>query len=105
MKLVFAIVNQDDAPQLVKKLSQEGFSSTSLPSTGGFLHVENCTVMVGVDPEKVRTVLELIRTCCHHRTETVPASTEPPYYPPIPMETVVGGATIFVVDIDHFERI
>ncbi len=105
MKLVFSIVHREDAPILAKTLSQEGFASTSLPSTGGFLNRENTTLLVGVDPEKLQQVLSVIRTCCHHRTQTVPASTEPPFYPPFAMETVVGGATVFVVDIEHFERI
>lgn len=104
MKLVISIVNRDDAPVLVKKLSQEGFSSTSFPSIGG-LNAENCTVLVGVDQEKVQQVKDVIRACCHQRPHQIPAATEPPYYPPRPMETVISGATIFVVEIDSFERV
>lgn len=105
MKLIVTIVNKDDSPLLVKKLTQGGFSSTALSSTGGFLKAENSTILVGVDEEKVHEVLTLIRSCCHSRTETIPAATEPPYYPAFPMDIVVGGATIFVVDVDRFERI
>lgn len=105
MKLVIAIVNRDDSAQLGKRLAQEGFSSTTVPSTGGFLSTENHTVLVGVDEEKVSQVMDLVRACCHRRTKTIPAATEPPFYPPVDMETVIGGATIFVVDIDRFERV
>lgn len=105
MKLIVSVTNRDDTPSLLKKLTQHGFSSTVIHSTGGFLNTENSIVMIGVDEEKVRNVLELIRSFCHSRTETIPPATEPPFYPPVPTETVVGGATVFVVDVDHFERI
>lgn len=105
MKLVVSVINRDDASFLLKKLSQSGFSSTIMPSVGGFLNAENSVVFTGVDEEKVRDVIALIRSVCHLRTETIPAATEPPYYPPVPTETVVAGATVFVMDIEHFERI
>ena len=107
MKLIFAIVNQDDAAALTRELLKQGFSATSMASTGSFLKASNVTVMVGVDEEKVQAVIDVVRATCHRREETRPASEDHAfgYYPSMPMEVVVGGPTIFVVDIERFERV
>ncbi len=107
MKLIFAIVNQDDAATLTQELLKKGFSATSMMSTGSFLMENNVTVMVGVDQEKVQAVIDVVRSTCHQREETRPASAANSfgYYPSMPVEVVIGGATIFVVDIERFERV
>ena len=46
MKLLFAIVDREDANTVVKNLSHRGFSSTKLPTTGGFLLSNNITLLV-----------------------------------------------------------
>ena len=53
MKLVFAIVSNDDATTVMRELNKEGFQVTKLASTGGFLRVGNVTLLVGTDEEKV----------------------------------------------------
>ncbi len=107
MKLIFAIVNRDDAAPLTRELLKCGFSATCMASTGGFLETGNVTVIVGVDEEKVEEVMDVVRSTCHRREETRPASMDHAfgYYPSMPVEVVVGGATVFVVDIERFERV
>lgn len=107
MKLIIAIINRDDANAVTRALTKQGFSSTKLATTGGFLMSGNTTIMVGVDEEKVQTVIDLIREYCHSRKEMIPTATEVSYgyYPTMPVEVTVGGATIFVVDIERFERV
>lgn len=104
MKLIFAIVNQDDAAALTRELLKQGFSATSMASTGGFLGAGNVTFMVGVDEEKVQTVIDVVRATCHRREETGSAQGRSLGYA-MPVEIVVGGATIFVVDMERFERV
>ena len=107
MKLIFAIINRDDAGAVTQALSRQGFSSTKLATTGGFLLASNVTVMVGVDEEKVQEVIDIVREHSHSRKQMIPATSEMSYgyYPTLPVEIMVGGATIFVVDIDRFERV
>ena len=107
MKLVLAIINSDDANDVVNNLMQKRYSVTRLATTGGFLKTGNTTIIVGVDEEKVQTVIDLIRELCHSRKEMIPAATDVSYgyYPTMPVEVTVGGATIFVVDIERFERV
>lgn len=106
MKLVLAIISHDDANTVTQSLTKAGFSSTKLATTGGFLMAGNVTILVGVDEEKVQTVIDIIREHSHSRRQMIPSTTEMSYgyYPSMPVE-VVGGATIFVVDIERFERV
>lgn len=107
MKLIIAIVSRDDAGPVTRALTQAGFTSTRLAATGGFLRGENETVLVGVDEERVHAAMEVIKAQSHARRQAVPAglSIGYDYYPAAPVEVTVGGATIFVVDIEHFERV
>ena len=105
MKLILAIINHDDANTVTQSLTKKGFSSTKLATTGGFLMAGNVTI--GVDEEKVQTVIDIIREHSHSRKQMIPTASEMSYgyYPSMPVEVVVGGATIFVVDIERFERV
>lgn len=108
MKIVLAIVHADDAAGLSKALSQAGYGVTHLKSAGGFLRKQNATIFAGVPDRDVERVLEVVRDRCHARTEQVsplPPVVEPgEIYMPYPMEVEVGGATVFVLDVDRFEK-
>ena len=97
MKLVIAVVNHDDANLVTQYLAKSGFSSTKLPTTGGFLMAGNVTILVGVEDEKVEQVISIIHEHSHSRKQIIPAS--------YPMGMQVGGATVFVVDVERFERL
>jgi uncharacterized protein YaaQ len=109
MKLIITIVHSDDADQLLQALSERGFRSTKISTTGGFLREGRATILVGTDDDKVDEVLSVVRQNCHTRTEYVnplPPVMEPgELYMPNPVEVEVGGATIFVLDVARFERI
>ena len=104
MKLIIAIINYDDANAVTQNLSKNGFSSTRLATTGGFLLAGNVT---GVKDDQVQQAIDLIRECSHSRKQMVPALTEMSYgfMPVMPVEVTVGGATVFVVDVERFERL
>ncbi len=104
MKLILAVVHHDDATGLARGLTQGGFSSTQLATTGGFLLSGNVTILIGVDEEKVQAVIGIIREHSHSRRQAVPAAVAD-WYPAWPVEVTVGGATIFVVDVERFERV
>ena len=106
MKLILAIINRDDAGAVTQALTKSGFSSTKLATTGGFLLSSNMTLLVGVDEEKVQNVIDIIRQECHSRKQMIPTSNEMGYgyYPSMPVEVVVGGATVFVTEVEKFEK-
>ncbi len=108
MKLIMSIVHSDDARGLLDTLSRHGHRATMISTTGGFLREGNATIFVGTDDDKVDEVLALIKASCHTRTQYVnplPPVLEPgELYIPPPVEVEVGGATVFVLDVDRFER-
>lgn len=109
MKLVTAIVHNEDAATLVDALLEKDYRATRLNSSGGFLKQGNATILVGVDDGRVDAVLELISANCHSRKQFVnpmPPIMEPgEFYMPYPVEVEVGGATVFVLDVERFERL
>ena len=101
MKLIFAIVNNDDAPTVSAKITKAGFNVTKMASTGGFLLSGNTTFISGVEDEKVDEVIEIIKKYSKRRTQAVPVDFvySPAAVGSFPMQVTVGGATIFVVDV------
>ena len=108
MKLIISIVQDEDAGKLVSTLLGEGFYVTKLASTGGFLRVGYTTLLMGVENDKVDHALETIESVCKSRkqvaTSPAPFSGATGVYVPYPIEVTVGGATVFVMDIDQFKK-
>jgi uncharacterized protein YaaQ len=109
MKLVTAVVHNEDVGNLVDALLEREFRATRLHSSGGFLKQSNSTILVGVEDDQVDAVLEIIGANCHARRQFVnpmPPIMEPgEFYMPYPVEVEVGGATVFVLPVERFERL
>ena len=108
MKLIVSIVHRDDADELLSALQEKGYRSTKISTTGGFLREGNATILVGTDDSQVDEALQTIKENCHVRTEYVnplPPVMEPgELYVPRPVEVQVGGATVFVLGVDRWEK-
>jgi uncharacterized protein YaaQ len=108
MKLVVTIVHQDDAHALSNALRQHNYQSTLISTTGGFLREGNATILIGVEANKLDDVLALVKQNCKTRTQLVnpmPPVMEPgELYLAQPVEVQVGGATVFVMDVERFEK-
>jgi uncharacterized protein YaaQ len=108
MKLIMSIVNNEDSRPLINALMGKGHRATVISTTGGFLREGNATIFVGTADDKVEEVLGIIRENCHTRIQHVnpmPPVMEPgEMYLPTPIEVQVGGATVFVINVDRFER-
>lgn len=61
MKLVIAVIHDEDSHRLTERLNKAGFMATKLASTGGFLKTGNTTIFVGTEKEKLEEVLEIIK--------------------------------------------
>ncbi len=103
MKMVFAIVNKDDSSVVSEALTQDGFSVTKIATKGGFLSAGNTTLIIGTEDEKVDKVIKIIEEHSKSRKELVSIGTAT--YSPFPVEVTVGGATIFVLPVDRFEKV
>ena len=80
-----------------------------LTSTGGFMRSGNSTFLVGIEDNKVDAVIEIIEEVCSTRVQSIMA---PPTYDfnfemnlNYPVDVEVGGATVFVLDVDQFKKI
>jgi uncharacterized protein YaaQ len=109
MKLVIAIVQDDDASDLIEEITDKSFRVTKLATTGGFLKSGNTTLLIGVEKEKVEEVLAIIEDVCKSRKQiiTSPSSVagSTGVYMPFPIEVDAGGANVFVVDVDKFIKV
>lgn len=127
MKLVVAIVQNEDADELIEALTAAHYGATRLASTGGFLRQGNTTIIVGVEEAAVQSVLNIITQHSHSRRQPVtnpfpdPAittTTTPARKNPNPLEAVIaqatgaaspevqtGRATVFVLNLDRYERV
>ncbi len=107
MKLILAIVSNDDANKVLKALVKENFFVTKLATTGGFLLSGNTTFLVGTNDEKVVEVIEIIEKHSKSRSKLVPQSivSEFGMFSSLPVEVKIGGATVFVLNVDQFIKI
>ncbi len=108
MKLVISIVSNEDARPLINSLMRRGHRATMVSTTGGFLREGNATIFIGTEDKTLEEVLGVIRDNCHTHTQYVnplPPVIEPgEMYLPTPVEVEVGGATVFVLNVDRFEK-
>jgi len=108
MKLIIAIIQDQDVQRATSALITAGFRSTRLASSGGFLRSGSTTLLVSVDDEQVETAINVLKSVCQSRTKMVtpmtPIAGSVDTFIPYPIEVVVSGAIMFVVDVERFER-
>lgn len=107
MKLVVSIVSKDDAGHVSNTLTKSGFYVTKLATTGNFLKKGNVTFLVGTEDDKVPEVMEIVTLTAKRRVEKDPAINIDKMQDSFSTqngEATVGGATIFVLDVERFEK-
>ena len=107
MKLIFAIVNNDDSTVASSALTDAGFSVTRLSTTGGFLMVGNTTLLIGTDDDKAPKAIDILRDHCTTRKKLNPSTASfgaGLNNHSLPEEITVGGATVFVLSVDRAEK-
>lgn len=108
MKLVITVVHDRDKNNISEGLLKSNFKFTKLASTGGFLREGNVTFLIGVEEARLDELIEVIKSSCKTRDQY--ASFVPPdagavgVFMPSPVKVEVGGAIIFVVEVDRYER-
>ncbi|KXZ17383.1 hypothetical protein AXI59_17385 [Bacillus nakamurai] len=108
MKLIVAVVQDQDSNRLLKVLTDHNFRVTKLATTGGFLKSGNTTFMIGVEDIRVNKALSLIKENGCKRDQMIapvsPMGGNADSYVPYPVEVEVGGATVFVLPVDEFHQ-
>lgn len=110
MKIIYAIVSSDDGNRVTDVLNENRISVTRLSTTGGFLKKGNETLMIGIADERVDEAIGLIRDTCGKRQKVTCDMPSPAIgsmsasYMTVPVSVELGGATIFVTDVERFEK-
>ncbi len=108
MKLIIAIIQQDDLKNVLDNLLSRGYRVTKLKSIGSFLEVANIILLIGVEEEKVEDVLGIINKNCRSRekyVETLPFNLIEGFSSfTLPLKVTVGGAQVFILDVEKFVR-
>lgn len=94
MKLIVAVVQNEDADSVIDALLENDFRATRLASTGGFLRRGNTTVMIGVQDHQIEQVLDLIRQEARARGQDDQAGA-----------VQTAAATVFVLDLEDYQRL
>ncbi len=106
MKMILAVVQADDATAVVQAINQAGYRATRIATEGGWLRHENVTLLIGVEGSEVNRVLEILRRTSQRRTTYINVTAEVTgMFSMQPIEVEVGGATVFVLDVERFERL
>ncbi len=96
LKLVLAIVQEEDADAVCTELIDAGLPVTKIASTGGFLKRGSVTLLTGVASEEVGRVKEILQAKCGRREVPVSAN--------IDEAAEAGGAVVFVVSLEELEK-
>lgn len=109
MKLVLAIVQDEDSVSVMDELNVNGFMVTKMCSSGGFLRAGNTTLLIGIEENRVEQVLQILESACKSHKKVINSAMNTGTavagaYLSYPVEITVGGATVFVVDVDQFHK-
>jgi len=88
MKLIIAIIRDEENDLVSRTLTQESFRVTFIASTGGFLRSGRSTLLIGVEDGRVQRALEIIKECCA-----------------TPEDSKQKKATIFVLNVSEFIQV
>jgi len=108
MKLILAIVHNDDSVLVSSALTKAGFYVTKMASTGGFLMSGNTTFIMGVNDDETDKAIEIISKYSKKRIQSIAndiALATGNMTSNIPIEVQVGGGTILVLNVERFERV
>lgn len=111
MKMILAILHKDDELDTTAELNKENFFVTKLTTTGGFLKSKNTTILIGTEDGDVQKAADIIQKYAGRRQSlryTAPnlesGGAGSVANMSVPIQTEVGGCTMFVLDVDRFVK-
>jgi len=104
MKMVMVVVARDEAESVLEALVQASYTATFTESRGGMLREAQVTLFIAIEEGDLAEVLEIIEGSCHSHV-TVESDQATGVVPPMgkTSRTKVGGAVVFVWDLEQFE--
>ncbi len=106
MKMILAVVQADDAAKVMQALTSAGHRVTRIATQGAWLRRENTTLLLGVADHQVEDVLNILKQTAQRRISYIPSPREVPgALSTRVMDVEVGGATVFVLNVERFEQL
>ena len=103
--LMAAVIQEADMENALGSLNKLGFSVARLTSTGGFLSRKNVTLLIGVQEGREEAAVKALKNSCQQRVEFVSSPLRGAAFPmPTPTEVTVGGATIFMFEVESYDE-
>lgn len=104
--MMIAVVQAQDSEPAQSALTKLGYSVTRLPSVGGFLGRRNATLIIGLPSDRQQEIMDILRETCRQRVEFIAVPLESAPLPmPAPTPITIGGATIFCLEVEHYEEL
>lgn len=109
MKLLIVVLQGQDSGELMQDFSRHGYCATLIDSASGFFSQRNATLLVGVQDVYTADVLRIVRE--HGRSRALALTGAGPvmepgeYFVPSPVNVLVGGVSVFIVNVERYERI
>lgn len=104
--LLMAVVQAQDADIVQNIFRDMNISITRLPSTGAFLGRRNATLLFGIPYEHQQKIIDALKENCQQRVEYIAVPLESAPLPlPAPTPVTVGGATVFTLEVEHYEEL
>jgi len=105
-RLMAAVIQDQDMENALGALTKLGIPTTRLPSTGGFFGRNNATLLIGLEKGQEASVVKALEKSCNRRIEYLASPIEGfPGGLAEPIQITIGGATIFVFEVERFESI
>jgi uncharacterized protein YaaQ len=106
MKMILAVVQADDAAKVTQALIEGGHRVTRIATEGGWLRRENSTMLLGVNDDQVDEVLKILQNTARRRTSYISVPREVPgALNAQVIDVEIGGATVFVLNVERFEHV
>jgi len=103
--LMAVVIQEQDFENVVSAMNNTGFSIARLPSTGGFLSRRNVTLLIGLQQGREASAVRILQNSCRKRVEYL---NQPIQNSPIPLgvpaSITIGGATIFVFEVESYDE-
>ena len=102
MKMIMAVISNEDNAKLSSELNKAGFFVTKLS-----LMSCNTTLMTVTEDDKVDAIIDIFKKFSNKRTKMVASSASfgMDMNMSIPIEVSVGGATIFVLNVEQYKKL
>jgi uncharacterized protein YaaQ len=105
MKMVMAVIPREESDHVLENLIAGGYGATFTESRGGMLRQAQKMLFVAVKAENLVDVIRIIRENCRTEVEVSSDKVHDGFVDDgrTPVTAELGGAAIFVWDLERFE--